>query len=79
LRLIPALFLAAFLAVFSVGHEFLSKMGCLGGREMVLRRVFVVLLILGAALAIFLMAQYADTALYFIQKCLATTLVHYVL
>jgi hypothetical protein len=46
---------------------------------MVLRRVFVVLLILGAALAIFLMAQYADTALYFIQKCLATSLVHHVI
>jgi hypothetical protein len=46
---------------------------------MVLRRVFVVFLILGAALAIFLMSQYAGTALYFIQKCLAAILVHYVL
>ena len=43
---------------------------------MVLRRLFVVFLILGAALAIFLMSQYADTALYFIQKCLATSAVH---
>jgi hypothetical protein len=41
--------------------------------------MFVVFLILGAALAIFLMSQYSDTALYFIQKCLATILVHYVL
>jgi hypothetical protein len=46
---------------------------------MVLRRVLFVFLILGAALALFLMAQYADTALYFIQKCLAVRLVHYVL
>jgi hypothetical protein len=46
---------------------------------MVLRRMLVVFLILGAALAIFLMSQYSDTALYFIQKCLATILVHYVL
>jgi len=41
--------------------------------------VLVVFLILGAALAIFLMSQYSDTALYFIQKCLAVSLVHYVL
>jgi hypothetical protein len=46
---------------------------------MVLRRVFIVFLILGAVLAIFLMAHYADTALYFIQKCLAASVVHYVL
>jgi hypothetical protein len=52
--------------------------GVLGGREMV-RKVLLVVLILGAALAIFLMSQYADGALYFIQKCLAASVVHYVL
>jgi hypothetical protein len=54
------------------------EMGCLGGKEM-FRRVLMVFLILAAALAIFLMSQYADTALYFIQKCLAASVVHYVL
>ena len=53
-------------------------MGRLGGKEM-FRRVLLVLLILGAGLAIFLLSQYADTALYFIQKCLAASVVHYVL
>ncbi|HUE43492.1 MAG TPA: hypothetical protein VMP12_07990 [Candidatus Sulfotelmatobacter sp.] len=43
------------------------------------RRVLMFFLILAAALAIFLMSQYADTALYFIQKCLAASVVHYVL
>jgi hypothetical protein len=43
------------------------------------RKALVLFLILVAALAIFLMSQYADTALYFIQKCLATSAVHYVL
>jgi hypothetical protein len=52
--------------------------GVLGGKEM-FRRVLMFFLILAAALAIFLMSQYADTALYFIQKCLAATVVHYVL
>jgi hypothetical protein len=52
--------------------------GVLGGEEM-FRRVLMFFLILAAALAIFLMSQYADTALYFIQKCLAATVVHYVL
>ena len=61
-----------------MGPRSLSKMGCLGGREMV-RKVLLVFLILGAALALFLMAQYSDTALYFIQKCLAASVVHYVL
>jgi hypothetical protein len=42
------------------------------------RRVLLCFLILAAALALFLMSQYADTALYFIQKCLATSVVHYV-
>jgi hypothetical protein len=42
------------------------------------RKMLLVFLILGAALAIFLMLQYADTALYFIQKCLAASVVHYV-
>jgi hypothetical protein len=45
--------------------------GVLGGKEMVFRRALFVFLILGAALAIFLLSQYSDTALYFIQKCLA--------
>ena len=44
---------------------------------MVLRKMLFVFLILGAAVAIFLMAEYADTALYFIQKCLAASVVHY--
>ena len=44
-----------------------------------LRRVMMFFLILAAFLAIFLMAQYADTAMYFIQKCLAASVVHYVL
>jgi len=52
--------------------------GVLGGKGM-LRRVMMFFLILAAFLAIFLMAQYADTAMYFIQKCLATSVVHYVL
>jgi hypothetical protein len=43
------------------------------------RKVLLVFLILGAALAIFLMSQYADSALYFIQKFLAASVVHYVL
>jgi hypothetical protein len=43
------------------------------------RKVLLVFLILGAGLALFLMAQYGDTALYFIQKCLAASMVHYVL
>jgi len=33
------------------------------------RKALVLFLILVAALAVFLMSQYADTALYFIQKC----------
>jgi hypothetical protein len=45
---------------------------------MFFRRTLFVFLILGAALAIFLMSQYSDTALYFIQKCLAASVVHYV-
>ena len=44
-----------------------------------LRKVLVFFLILTAALAIFLMSQYADTAMYFIQKCLAASVVHYVI
>ena len=63
---------------FFHGHDSLED-GVLGGREMVFRRALFVFLILGAALAIFLMSQYADTALYFIQKCLAASVVHYVL
>ena len=43
------------------------------------RKMLLVFLILGAALALFLLSQYADTALYFIQKCLAASVVHYVL
>jgi hypothetical protein len=45
---------------------------------MFFRRTLFVFLILGAALAIFLMSEYSDTALYFIQKCLAASVVHYV-
>jgi hypothetical protein len=47
---------------------------------MFLRRTLFVFLILGAVLAIFLMSQYSDTAMYFIQRCLAATVVvHHVL
>ena len=44
-----------------------------------LRKVLMLCLILAAALAIFLMSQYADTAMYFIQRCLAASVVHFVL
>jgi hypothetical protein len=47
---------------------------------MFFRRTLFVFLILGAVLAIFLMSQYSDTAMYFIEKCLAASVVvHYVL
>ena len=52
--------------------------GVLGGKEM-FRKMLVFVLILTAALAIFLMSQYADSAMYFIQKCLAASVVQNVL
>jgi hypothetical protein len=59
------------------GHDFSRRWGA-WGEGMFFRRTLFVFLILGAALAIFLMSEYSDTALYFIQKCLAASVVHYV-
>ena len=67
------------LAVGSFTATISLEDGVLGGKGMLFRRALFVFLILGAALAIFLMSQYSDTALYFIQRCLADSVVQYVL
>jgi len=59
------------------GHDLSRRWGA-WGKEM-FRKMLVFVLILTAALAIFLISQYADTAMYFIQKCLAASVVQNVL